>query len=133
MLETIWERARQFDPERGSGLSWALAVARHQALDRLRKTRRAATREEAFDAVTLLSDRGSDPYQRTELRQLATRLANALATLPSSQRRMVVASFLLELSHREIAILTREPVGTVKGRIRIALRKLRRALAVTGA
>ncbi len=127
-LEQVWLRAQQYDPRRGPPQTWILAVARNLAIDRLRSTRRSADREEGLKAAAAQPSQGFRPDDLIQRRQWSTRLQQALRALPPDQRRTVVASFLLGLSHREISRLSGQPVGTVKGRIRSGLSKLRCAL-----
>jgi RNA polymerase sigma-70 factor (ECF subfamily) len=127
-LEVVWRRAGLYRPERGAALAWILTVARNRARDRLRARRRSASRDQALDEVADRPSSAGDADRGLFRLQWAVPLRWALGALLSVQRRTLVASFLLGFSHREIARLTRQPVGTVKGRIRISLAKLRAIL-----
>ncbi len=116
----IWERARQYDPKRSSPFAWATLIARCRACDALRRGRRREV--EGRPAVQL-----GDPSdaERAEARA-ATR--GALARLPDEQRTAIELAYFSGLTHDEIARFTLVPLGTVKTRIRLGMRRMREML-----
>jgi len=114
----VWQQAARFDPSRGTPEAWLCTMARTRALDRLRK--RSSRREEPE-----LDDQGSTPAPRTE-EALAVR--KALDGLSEDQRRALELAYYEGLTQSEIAERLREPLGTVKTRIRTALTRLRGVL-----
>ena len=121
---SVWQRAGQFDPQRGSASAWVFAIATNMRIDRARREKRAAAAaQDDIGAIVIapVSGQASD----------ADRLANLVRTLPSDQRRIIELSFYSEVSHGEIASQLGVPLGTVKSRIRLAIAKLRQALRDT--
>jgi RNA polymerase sigma-70 factor (ECF subfamily) len=116
----VWERAERFDPGRSSPLVWLLLIARSRALDLLRRRGGerpiAAIAEPAGDADPGL------PVERSEDRQ---RVRRALAAIPGEQRHAIDLAFFGGLTHDQIARRLGLPLGTVKTRIRLGLRRLR--------
>jgi RNA polymerase sigma-70 factor (ECF subfamily) len=133
VLLQIWERARHYSAERGRLMSWLSTVARRRAIDRVRQTcayRRATDR---FEVVSRHPDKSIDQThpvefeaQQSDARQLIDR---QLDLLPETQREAVSLAYLDGHSQREIAVLTHTPLGTVKTRIELGLRKLSQSLA----
>ena len=131
----VWRRAAQYDSGRGSVAGWLATITRTRALDLLRaRGRRARALERAAqsDADGLASPLGT-PVERPDRdveREDARRLvARSLGELPEPQRRVIELAYFGGLSQTEIATELREPLGTVKTRMRAAMEKLRGSLA----
>ena len=128
-----WRTAGQFDPARGSVTAWLTTITRTRALDLVRARgrrskvlARAAQESDAGFATPLASSDAPDrDVERQETRQLVTR---SLGQLPAAQRRVIELAYFGGLSHSEIAAELKEPLGTVKTRLRAAMEKLRDAL-----
>lgn len=128
----VWDRALHYSPERGRLLSWLSTVARRRAIDRVRQTcayRRATDR---FEIVCRHPDKEIDqthPVEfqahQTDVRALIDR---QLDLLPDNQRQAICLAYLEGRSQREIASITDTPLGTVKTRIELGLRKLSHAI-----
>lgn len=124
----VWRRAEQFDPARGSMLTWVLTIARSRALDHLR--RRTDLPTEA-DALAALGGGADDPaYDDVVDRAL---IGEALARIPAHERELLRLRFWDGLSQTEIAAQTEQPLGTVKSRMSAGLRNLKLQLESTGA
>lgn len=127
-----WRQADRFEPTRASAGTWLLTIARSRALDRLRSLRR--TREEAsLDAAEETGDASfaldsPDPLEATNLLERAALVREAVRSLPTEQREALQLGYFEGLSQSEISEKTGQPLGTVKTRMRLALRKLREAL-----
>lgn len=123
----IWRKLDKFRPEAGRFGSWAMAIVRHRTIDLIR-SRAAAAPQALLDDDLAVADGGLDLAERAAARDTSARVRRALAALPDDQREAVVLGFFGGLSHSEIARHCGLPLGTVKGRMRIALRKLHDAL-----
>jgi len=123
-----WTNARMFDAMRGSEIAWLISIARSRGIDRLRSRRIRSDREdEAGREVSTISgfvDRsgGADRAIQSEQR-VAVR--GALAELPDAQRVALELAYFEGLSQSEIAERLREPLGTVKTRMQLGMKKLR--------
>jgi RNA polymerase sigma factor (sigma-70 family) len=124
-----WRYASSYDPRRGAVSAWLLKIARNVALDRVRVRQRRP--EQLLDELSseLLIERVMTD-ESVEHHSDVARIAAALRSLPPDQRDAVVATTMLGLSGREISEATRTPLGTVKTRIRLGLRKVRDELGV---
>ncbi len=137
--ETFWQAWRQagrYEAGRGSISTWLTMMARTRALD-LARSRRRARAEERWEDLPESADppAGDAPPEPTPFESAAqaeTRriVAEALATLPAEQRETVELAYFRGMSQTEIAAATGQPLGTVKTRARLALRKLRDALSM---
>lgn len=124
----IWQRSAQFDPARGNERSWILAIVRNQAIDTFRK--RFRTMERSIDdtpAVYALRD-PSDTWQTVLDGLTATRVRQALETLPTDQQEVVVKAYYEGVRPVEIARQLKIPEGTVRSRLRLGLARLRESL-----
>jgi RNA polymerase sigma-70 factor (ECF subfamily) len=129
-----WRQAGRFEETRAGGGTWLLTIARSRALDRLRSLKRS--REDA--GLDAFLDSGSDaeihetpdPLEATMLAERARVVRESLQTLPADQRAALEMAYLEGLSQTEIAERTREPLGTIKTRMRLAMIKLRERLGV---
>lgn len=117
----LWRRAADFDPSRAKLTTWLFVVARNRAIELGRqKSRRPELRDD-------LEPVGSapDPSDLVGDADAAQRLAEAVAQLPEDQLEVLRLGYFDGLSHAEIAAMIGIPLGTVKGRMRLALTRLR--------
>ncbi|MGH2347509.1 MAG: RNA polymerase sigma factor [Chloroflexota bacterium] len=127
----VWRQADTFQAERSAVRTWVLSIVHHRAIDRLR--RGAAAREISADVPEHLTDRADDSIDiEREVGTLldAGQVRRALDMLPADQRRAIELAYFAGLSHSEIAGQLKVPLGTVKGRLRIGLQKMRALLDV---
>jgi RNA polymerase sigma-70 factor, ECF subfamily len=120
-----WRAAGGFDAQRGTALAWLASVARHQALDHLRSRRRRADAEGRLETACPEKAARLDPQELGASREQGERLGRALRDLPPDQARAIDLVYFQGYSHSQAAQRLREPLGTIKSRIRAALRELR--------
>ncbi len=126
----VWHKAATYQSEQGKVLSWLASVARHRAIDALR---RKNARPEGHrlewqdgDEPDLVDPASVEEDAELSLRGAAVR--RALTQLPEEQRHALALAFFSGMTHQEISDTTGEPLGTVKTRIRLAMQKLRELL-----
>jgi len=123
-----WQSAASYDPGRGSAEAWIFMRARTRAIDRVRAVRR---RGETFVApldeglAAAAPDPGGDAADRLGDRAL---VSGALAQLPEAQREVLTLAYYGGLTQTEIAERLKQPLGTVKTRIRLGLERLREVI-----
>jgi RNA polymerase sigma-70 factor (ECF subfamily) len=126
---SIWRSRMRYDPARGSVRTWVLGIVHNRAIDGLRRGASHERRREQLDGV---EERHEAP-ERTDVeaarREQARSVHSALDTLPADQRRTIELAYFGGFSHSQIAELLDEPIGTIKGRMRLGLGKLRDQLA----
>jgi RNA polymerase sigma-70 factor (ECF subfamily) len=123
----IWEKAATFDATLGAPFHWALSLARHRSIDRLRARQRRARllddlQEFVADPPPSQEPAGGQPALTGEE---AAGVRKALSSLPADQRRAIELAFFRGSTHQEIAEELGEPLGTIKARIRRGMLKLR--------
>ena len=128
---TLWEKAATFDTTRGSPFAWAVTLVRNRAIDRVRMRRRRS--ELLADSAPADLGYDEDPPRRgadetAAFGDEAHVVRAAVATLPLDQKRALELAFFSGLTQQQIAEQLREPLGTIKARIRRALLKLRDSL-----
>jgi RNA polymerase sigma-70 factor (ECF subfamily) len=119
----LWRKPELFDSSRGSLGPWLSVIARHRAIDRLRKRRPEA--DIADVVISVEFDMAGD----AERAQAMEKVRNALDSMPSAQRQALEMAYFEGLSHSEISAKTGEPLGTIKTRIRSGLLALRKVFA----
>jgi RNA polymerase sigma-70 factor (ECF subfamily) len=125
---SIWRSRTRYEPTRGSVRTWVLGIVHNRAIDALRRNlvhdRRRTTAEG-------LEER-EEATERTDIEvarlQEAHSVRDALKELPEEQARVLSLAYFGGFSHSQIAEMLEMPIGTVKGRMRLGLEKLRRAL-----
>jgi RNA polymerase sigma-70 factor (ECF subfamily) len=127
VFHSVWREARSYRAERGSVRGWLLRIGRNAAIDWRRTKGRRIEREVSLDEAASRSDPSADDAFERVMR--SDRVRAALATLPPEQREVLVLSFYRGLTQAEIAARTGAPLGTVKGRARLAMARLRDELA----
>ena len=119
----VWRRAASYRVSIGRPYSWLLKIARNRAIDELRSRRSRGQR--ALREGGWLPEVAEEDGQLSEL---GSRMVGALKTLPPEQREVLELSYFGGFSQREISGRTGIPLGTIKTRTRLALKKLREAL-----
>ena len=123
----IWREAHHYSPKAGKPLGWVITIARRRAIDRVRRRdsyRRAKQRfEDEIKPRTqsLRTSPADTEVSQSDLRQF---LGKQMQALPKVQREAVELAYFGGLSQREIAATTNTPLGTVKTRLQLGLRKL---------
>lgn len=124
---SVWLRAQTFRPTAGSVSSWLSSIARNRSIDEVR-TRWHRAREVELSLELLPDLSGAVERGLEHFAIMRTDLLHALSSLPSLQRQAIELAYYGGLSSSEIAAQLDEPVGTIKGRLRLGLGKLREAL-----
>jgi RNA polymerase sigma-70 factor (ECF subfamily) len=126
---SLWRSGARYDHTRGSVRTWVLGIVHHRAIDALRRGIRHESRRASDEGI----DERFEADDRTDLqaarREEAAQVRTALASLPAEQSRAIELAYFGGFSHSEIADMLQTPVGTVKGRIRLGLEKLRGQLS----
>ena len=122
----IWNSASAFDADRGSLRAWLLTSVRNRAVDQLRGRGAHERREVDLESAETAraSGVGADPWREVAATVEREAVRDALARLPVEQKQAVELAFYGGYTYREIAEISRVPLSTVKGRMRLALEKL---------
>jgi RNA polymerase sigma-70 factor, ECF subfamily len=127
---SIWRSGARYDAARGSVRTWMLGIVRNRAIDALRsKTGKAPKLD--FDDDSILEHRPAEELTDSEAlrRETAEEVRGALDELPGEQSKVIQLAYFGGFSHSEIAGMLGVPLGTVKGRMRLGLEKIRGELA----
>ncbi len=131
---TVWHKAYTFDPKRGSFRSWLLQIAHFRILNELRRRNRRPQLDPETDGQLQedLPDDSSEPIELAWHTFRREALQAAVDKLPPAQRQALSLAFFEDLTHDQVADVLHLPLGTVKTRIRTALRTLRADLTPLG-
>jgi RNA polymerase sigma-70 factor (ECF subfamily) len=127
----IWNQAKNFSSKKGKPLGWMVTLARRRAIDGLRKKKAYVRAEERLQAETeqqpgaWVQNVTEDAINSGDARLLMGQVINSL---PEAQRTTVELAFFYGMSQREIAANTNTPLGTVKTRLELGLKKIYDAL-----
>jgi RNA polymerase sigma-70 factor, ECF subfamily len=126
----IWQKSHGFDAELGSLVSWAVALTRNKAIDRIRAStrRRRLIEEIAITAEAVEQAPAASASEQLHGEERAGRIRAALADLSPDQRQAIEMAFFAGLTQSEIAARLEQPIGTIKARIRRGMLRLRDGL-----
>ena len=127
---SIWRSGGKFDASRGSVRAWTLSIVRNRAIDALRSKAGKAPKL-TFDDDEILAARPAEERTEEEAirNETATEVRGALTKLPQDQSKVLELAYFGGFSQSEIAAMLNLPLGTVKGRMRLGLEKIRGELA----
>ena len=125
----VWRQAASYDADRGAPLAWMATMARSRAIDRLRSGWQEQRRKESLDVLGEATANAASPEELAAASERQMLVREALNTLTPEQRQVIELAYYSGLSHSEIAEKLNQPLGTVKTRTRIGMKKLREALA----
>ncbi len=131
-MTRVWQKAAQFDPDKSSPSTWVYTIARNLCFDLLRKH---GGKECRLDAESIYQYDHADKSDSVELyapehAMMQSRVKAWLNLLPSSQKEIVSAVYLQDLTQMQVAEQLNLPLGTVKSRLRLAIEKLRASMKV---
>lgn len=126
---SIWRSHAGYNAARGSVRSWLLAIVRNRAIDALRRNAARPPRLDLDDDGVLEAQADPRRTDREALqREDARQLRGALQTLPQDQSQVIGLAYYGGFTHSEIAELLGVPLGTIKGRMRLGLEKMRASM-----
>ena len=132
----IWLHAADYRRERGSASGWILGTTHHAGVDELRRRatrpRPIRCRPDSLVSLTDVTDNSPGPHDLLLVRMRRELLVDAIGRLPWSQRECIELAYFGGLTQVEIAVRSAAPVGTIKTRCKLALRKLRGHLEAQG-
>ena len=134
MLE-VWRRAASYDPAKGQALGWLVTLSRRRAIDRLRRKSAYWRAQDRFriecetEAATAMHCGADEEAAQDDNAAVVARL---IANLPEAQQQAVQLAYFRGMSQRQIAAHTGIPLGTIKTRLELAMRKLRSAALAFG-
>jgi RNA polymerase sigma-70 factor, ECF subfamily len=123
----LWKGNAQFDASRGSMRGLVLTIARHTSIDMIRRRVRRQQTENTYCTDATYVTEG--PERAAELADDARHVRDSLGALPVAQRSAIEMAYFAGLTRREIAAAGRVPIGTVKSRMRLGMKKLASSLA----
>lgn len=126
---SLWRGAHSYDPSRASLATWLLSVVRYRAVDSLRRSARHERSSRIDDLLVDRLESGERLDERAVDRERARHARALVGGLPPEQRQVIELAYYGGLSQSEIAARVGVPIGTVKGRSRLALEKLRQAIS----
>jgi RNA polymerase sigma-70 factor (ECF subfamily) len=125
---SLWRSGARYDRRRGSVRSWVLGVVHNRAIDLFRRESVRAGRDVNAEGLVELMRAPDDTPGDLQRREDAQEIRAALKELPADQRQVIELAYFGGFSHSQIATMLELAPGTVKGRMRLGLTKLRIAL-----
>jgi RNA polymerase sigma-70 factor (ECF subfamily) len=125
---SAWRSGERYDRSRGSVRTWLLGIVHHRAIDALRRATVHDRRRSGDEGI----EERFEARERTDVeaarREEASSVRSALDTLPADQHQVIELAYFGGFTHTEIAEMLDAPVGTIKGRMRLGLKKMRAQL-----
>ena len=128
----VWDRAPNYSSRKGKLMSWLCTLARRRAIDRLRQQSAYRRATDRYEVSCMHAGKGMNESHTVECQafrdDLRSLLCQHLIGLPPTQQEVIRLAFFEEKSQREISALTQTPLGTVKTRIELGIKKLSHSL-----
>jgi len=125
---SIWRSGARYERARGSVRTWVLGIVHHRAIDQLRRSSVHSKRRASDEGIEERLESGERTDVEVARRDEAQAIRTAMETLPPEQSHVIELAYFGGFTHTEIADILETPVGTVKGRMRLGLEKLRHRL-----
>jgi RNA polymerase sigma-70 factor (ECF subfamily) len=125
---SIWRSGARYERARGSVRTWVLGIVHHRAIDQLRRSSVHSKRRASDEGIEDRIESGERTDVEVARRDEAQAIRAAMETLPPEQSHVIELAYFGGFTHTEIAAILETPVGTVKGRMRLGLEKLRHSL-----
>jgi RNA polymerase sigma-70 factor (ECF subfamily) len=122
---SIWRSGARYERARGSVRTWVLGIVHHRAIDQLRRSSVHDKRRASDEGIEERLESGERTDVEVARRDEAAAIRSAMEALPSEQAHVIELAYFGGFTHTEIADILEMPVGTVKGRMRLGLAKLR--------
>src|SRR5438093_12046881 len=133
-LLSMWRSRVRYEPARGSVRTWVLGIVHHRAIDGLRRNLVHQRRRASAEGIEEVHEAAERTDVEAARREEARSVRAAMDELPGEQLQVIELAYFGGFTHTQIAEMLEMPVGTVKGRMRLGLEKLRRQLGeVVGA
>jgi len=123
----IWKNADKYHPEKGTLKGWIASIARYRSIDTLRrhKVRSDINCPQWSDIQLETLPSNDNTGEALELAETRHKVSKAIAKLPEDQQEVLAMAYFKGYTHRQIAEVLNEPLGTIKTRIRLGIQKLR--------
>lgn len=132
-LLSLWRTGARYDRSRGSVRNWILGITHHRAVDALRRdglrTGKNVSDDDLHERLEAPERTDVEVVRRDEAREIRT----VIDELPAEQVRVIELAYFGGFTHTEIATMLHLPIGTVKGRMRLGLEKMRSRLSTSEA
>ncbi len=125
---SLWRSGSRYSPARGSVRSWVLSVVHHRAIDAFRREGVRTSRNVSDEGIAERLPASDSTDVEVERREDAQQVRSALQELPAEQRQVIELAYFGGFTHTQIATMLKLPAGTVKGRMRLGLTKMRISL-----
>jgi RNA polymerase sigma-70 factor (ECF subfamily) len=122
---SVWRSGARYDRARGSVRTWTLGIVHNRAVDTLRRSGTRERRQISDEGIAETLEAPERTEEQAMEKTTSREIRGALSELPTEQRRVIELAYFGGFTHAEIASMLNTPVGTVKGRMRLGLRKLR--------
>lgn len=124
----VWKRSNDYSTDRGKFSSWIGGIAHNQAIDELRRRRVRPSAADDEDAVAELPDQHATPFDAAAQTLEHQEIMHALECIPVDQRRPIELAYFEGMTQQEISVALKEPLGTIKTRMRLGMQKLKSLL-----
>jgi RNA polymerase sigma-70 factor, ECF subfamily len=125
---SLWRSGARYERARGSVRTWVLGIVHHRAIDYIRRATVHDKRRAGDEGIEERFEAAERTYAEVARREEARTVRNAMESLPPDQSQVIELAYFGGFTHTEIAGMLDAPVGTVKGRMRLGLRKLSQQL-----